>query len=473
MRVSEHYQLGRTQATLDFVDIDITNDLQVFISPRALRLSTSEWGRRCVSLVQNFFDAVLQLIRNGQHNQAEALLRALSEPNETHLGLSRDRSQGRAVGSGSAHDIWAALNSSEAVRTGLLEDLEETVLMVPGISSDIVSDITTNIIRQPLIEYTQHVSQYYGIPLITNVDPGPLWNSQQRQWFTEFVSLPIADGNKLLLVPKDIVRLRMTYDVHEYYRHYLLERLQNEELTANSELVEVLKNGKRRVTKKSLIRKYGQTKEAIVQQTLRFPRELDRYRAQKEKQPNLPLSHEQISDLEQTERPNWDELLHNVTSVPTGVEHAAAYENAVEALLSALFFPVLSNPQKQTRLHQGRKRIDLTYNNMALQGFFKWLAAHYSSAQIFVECKNYRSDIGNEELDQLSGRFGPSRGTVGISVSRSFQTLTTVISPNSFQLEKRASIFFSYRCYSAGLMSLSGSPETRSNQSITRTQRTL
>jgi hypothetical protein len=55
MRVSEHYALGRSQPTLDFVDVDIVADTPVFISPKALTMLPSEFGDQCVHLVQNFF----------------------------------------------------------------------------------------------------------------------------------------------------------------------------------------------------------------------------------------------------------------------------------------------------------------------------------------------------------------------------------------------------------------------------------
>jgi hypothetical protein len=172
-RVSKYYKLNRTQPTLDFVDVDIVGDIRVFIDPRAIRLLPSQWGDECVSLVQNFFRTVLVAIHEGQHGQARALLSVLREPNETHLGLSRGKSRGRGLGRESVKDVWKALTKSEAVKSGLLEDLEDTILMIEGVSSDIISDITTNIIRQPLIHYTQNMASYYGIPLEQEVNSGP------------------------------------------------------------------------------------------------------------------------------------------------------------------------------------------------------------------------------------------------------------------------------------------------------------
>lgn len=104
-RVSTVYKLKRSQATLDFVDVDVERDTKVFVSPRALTLMQTDWGDGCVSLVQNFFETVLQLIKCGDDVGAETLLRELREPNETHLGMSRGKSRGRALGDESAHDV--------------------------------------------------------------------------------------------------------------------------------------------------------------------------------------------------------------------------------------------------------------------------------------------------------------------------------------------------------------------------------
>jgi hypothetical protein len=237
MRVSEYYMLDRTQPELDFVDVDVTDDVRLFLDPPALKILGSEWGDECVYLLQHFFETLIQRIIGGRSAEARPLLAALKEPDETHLGLSKGASHGRGLGQTAAGEVWEALTNSEAVRTGLLQDLEDTALMIPGIGPDIISDITTNIIRGPLISYTQETCEYYEIPLEASVASGPIWGVQRETWTQEFVEQPIAAGRKLLLVPKSIVRWRPEYDPNEYYNIYLLEHLRQVELSANSGLV--------------------------------------------------------------------------------------------------------------------------------------------------------------------------------------------------------------------------------------------
>lgn len=421
MRVSEYYGLGKTQAYLDFVDVPINTDLEVFVDPTALRTLTSNWGTECASLVQYYFEAVLTRMKAGKDREAQLLLSSLNERNEFHLGFSAGKSRGHGFGSKSAESVWGALSKSKASKSGLLKDLEDTCLLIDGIGRDMVSDAVCNIIRGPLIKYTQDVCSYYGIPLTPNVVSGPIWNPHTETWENKYVSLPMTKEGKIILVPKIFVRHRLSYEYREYYQHYLLPEMQHDELQRNTGLVELLTDGRKRVTKKSLKERYGDNKLAVVEQTLRFPHVLDEYREAKERNVPPPLDHEQFAEIETIAPPKWDDLIARLRAIPTGNAAATEYEQLIEEIFSAIFYPSLCNPRKQHEIHDGRKRIDITYTNEARSGFFSWLSQHYSSAFLFVECKNYGKEVGNPEVDQLSGRFSPSRGQVGLLVCRSVE----------------------------------------------------
>ena len=292
--------------------------------------------------------------------------------------------------------------------------------MVPGVASDIVSDIATNVIRQPLIRYTREACGWYGIPLTSGVASGPMWDPQAEDWFEDYVDLPIVDGRRLLLVPKSIVRRRMDFDVGEYYRHFILPTLQVRELEAATKLVQLVGDVPR-VTKSDLIEKYGQGKQVAIDFTLETPAFLENYRAAKSAQSKPPLNHEGLAAYIGVDTPDWDTLLEAVTSLPPGPEYAGRYHRSVEALLTAVLYPALSFPHIEERLHGGRKRIDISYANIAEHGFFRWLGNNYPSQHVFIECKNYSADPANPEVDQLAGRFSPNRGRFGILAVRTVE----------------------------------------------------
>ena len=94
MRVSEYFKLGRTQPYLDFVDVRLDTDIEVFVDPTALKHMKSPWGHECASLLQSFFEVVLKSIKGGDDAKAQKLLGSLNERNEFHhLKRIRNRVQ--------------------------------------------------------------------------------------------------------------------------------------------------------------------------------------------------------------------------------------------------------------------------------------------------------------------------------------------------------------------------------------------
>jgi hypothetical protein len=147
MRVSEAFGLRKTQAELDFVDVDLERDAPLFVDPFAISQRLDLLSQECHLTLQAFFQRVVDFIRAGNDADAQALLLRLREPNETRLGYSRRRPQGAGIGTMRAGQLFAALQGSTAVQTGFLRSLEECELMIEGIARDKLSDLTTNVIR--------------------------------------------------------------------------------------------------------------------------------------------------------------------------------------------------------------------------------------------------------------------------------------------------------------------------------------
>jgi hypothetical protein len=203
-----------------------------------------------------------------------------------------------------------------------------------------------------------------------------------------------------------------------------LTYLHDEELRQNTELVHLIKDYKRStkhhpvykrvVYKGDVAEKHGTGKPTSTRVTVERPQLLRDYTAERRAFPTPPLTAADLADP-----PDYNTLLSNVTNIQPGTD-AREYEDTVEAVLSAIFDGHLSFPEREVNIHHGRKRVDIVYSNTALAGFFKWVGTHYAAPYVVIECKNYVGDPANPELDQIAGRFSPSRGRVGFIVCRSF-----------------------------------------------------
>jgi hypothetical protein len=163
-RFSDHYRINRRQSQIDFVDIPLDTDISLYVDPYALSVSGSDWLRECGNIIVNYFDLLLRSIRKGDEKKAMHLLSNLHEPNDAHLGLSRGRPRGRGWGSVQARLLYTTLKGSKVIASGLLRDLSDIELLMPGIGSDKISDLAINVVRGEFVSYTEEQCQLLNIP---------------------------------------------------------------------------------------------------------------------------------------------------------------------------------------------------------------------------------------------------------------------------------------------------------------------
>jgi hypothetical protein len=419
-KFSEAFNIAKTQPELDFVDVSLNTDNRLFVDPFALSQKLDRWSNDAHHTVVTFFQFIIDNIRQGHEDRARELLLHLREPNETRFGYSRRRSQGAGIGDEQAEDLFEALRDSSAVRAGFITSLEESELLIEGISHDKISDLTTNIIRGELAAYTIEQCELHDVPLHEVAMP-PCFSTDLMDWQDRYLSLPVYRNRPILLVPKSIVRRAAAYKHPQYYQHFVLNYLQIEELNnPMSRLVRTLRSGRRKVYKKDVARQHPRTKAFLYEFSQRHPEVLHRYRESLQQAERRGTS----SEVDGPNDPIIAEALAiALQAIQPGDDGATDYHNLMIGVTEFVFFPHLMHPKKERPIHGGRKRIDIYFENSAATGIFHLIPTvrQYPCAYVPFECKNYTTEVANPELDQLAGRFSVQRGRVGFLCCRHFQ----------------------------------------------------
>ncbi len=423
MKISKLYQLKKTQYELDFVDIDPSIDTPLFLDPYFISKCDFPFAEKAHYYIQTYFEHLLNLLKSGFVTEAEELFSHLGESNDICMGMSTGNPRGHGMGPDDAAAIFKSLYESKAMRTGIMEDIEDFRIFVPNVDKDKVSDMTANIIKWQLIQYTITQCELHGIPLTESVPSGMYWDANKRVWNNQYVRRLVIDNRPILLVPKRIVSFTDKYTSNEYRQHFVLNFLQNENLRLQTSLVQKRANGDPYVTKKSITESTEtMDKDYLVSFTQSHPEVFADFKLKtKAKLRELNGSVLELIDAVDV----CTHLKNKLIGIPTGTTHAAAYHNLIIGILELLLYPNLSNPRKELPIHDGRKRIDITYENSSSSGFFFDLPIKSSSLPcfyIFVECKNYTGEVNNPELDQLAGRFSPRRGKVGLLLCRTLDS---------------------------------------------------
>ncbi len=427
MLFSQAFNIGKSQPELDFVDIDVDLDFPLYFDPSTFLDGDDEFSKDCADDIYDFFDAVMEAIRQGDRHRGVELLAALREPNDTHLGVSKGKPAGRGLGPGQAAKVYRSLAGSKAIGTSLITDLSDYAMFIDGIGPDKISDITTNIIRERLLTYTIEQCDLNGVQLHPSLPSGLVWDRKNRKWKQKYVDRPYYDDAPILLVPKRYVKWQgaVSKRTRSYYKSFVRNFIKEEQLRTNGPLVSVIKRGKREekvVLLGDIEKKYPGTKKFLVEFSSKHPNEYEKFK-------KTVIKHNPVADAaifeerdEEFFDPEFAEgLIGALKAVPAGKRHASDYHRLIVGILQFLFYPALTAPRIETPINERRKLIDITYVNAADVGFFRRLRddSDIKARWVMVECKNYFDDPKNPEFDQLAMRFSNLRGQFGLLLHRS------------------------------------------------------
>ncbi len=421
---SQYFRLDQDQK-FDFLDIYAEGDMPLFLDPFGVASLGTKWSVECGNEIATYFQCLIDSIKQGDQKTIRQLLHALREVNEVGLGYSSGRSRGNGIGKVQAEQLLHAFATSEAAKSGDIRDIADCAILIPGISSDKISDITANILKRRLVKYTQQQCAKYNIPT-QRVPVNKCFDYKDLTFKSEYAQLPVVNGRAKILLPDRAVRVHPELSKDKYYRDFVLEYLQAEHARAFDSLARVLKNGKVVVRITDLKQKYPMTADFLLQFSKEHPAVLENYKQQlresvvRQSNDRLKIKRKPLRGVDR---------INILKGIPSGIGGASQFHKFSLDTLSALLGDRVSNPKFEEKINGDRKRVDIVYNNANNNGFFRELNDLHKikCPKIIVECKNYGKEIGNPELDQLNGRLNERRGRFGIMICRNIEDRETLV----------------------------------------------
>lgn len=193
-------------------NISLVTDLPLFVDPFLLFNSRKEvYGqlhRRIIRYLKFLRD------QSADHDLDPGLLEAwykFPEVRQTWLGFTRYGNSGRGLGADFAHALHKNLGGlfPNFGQESITRDshLENLCLIENGVGRDRISDFTTNLIKEYLLDYTQDFARDYLSKAVCREFPVAKvrFNYGTTSWESSSYVLPIYRGDFVLLTPRDML----------------------------------------------------------------------------------------------------------------------------------------------------------------------------------------------------------------------------------------------------------------------------
>lgn len=272
MHISEPFHLLKGHHGIDFVDIKLNGDTQLFIDPCLIEVGNSQFCREANATMKDYFDNFYGLYRNNKPNaEKNGLFQYAHEINATKLGYGSGNN-GKAKTAYGMVDTFAPLQVLIDSQVPLSKAIDLPIF-IRDFAEDCMSDMLTNILFLELCQYTIEQCKKYSVSLSEMPKKYHFWDKQAHSWkLYEGLGL-IVDGSPVLLVPKHIVRHNFYYNTEQYFRSVVLERKQNEQTTYDSDGKEIKPSKK--YLREILLKSHSDILGISESDTISTPRLLD------------------------------------------------------------------------------------------------------------------------------------------------------------------------------------------------------
>ena len=223
---------------MDFVDVDTSKDVKLFLDPLLL----SDGFR---NIVNDFVNTVYKMYTLGNKAGAFQLFSHSKECNAIHFGYSESNSKGTGVSMKMLDQFLGYVYKSVGrIKEKLLTPIAMPIF-VKSFSEDRLSDLLVSLLKKELILYSLEQARLHGLKISNEVQRFDYWDSESHEWATfesQYVLAPNENGVEelLILIPKSVVSKRFLVNPSRYisviFQHLqLMEKYQRTNGTPKSQ----------------------------------------------------------------------------------------------------------------------------------------------------------------------------------------------------------------------------------------------
>ncbi len=385
-RLNDFFELPFTQEEVSFAIPFLDEDIPLYIDPFLLWKSPSQQDYSLHKSVVDSFNSIGKQFLSSKEGDSINTLIFASECDEIGLGDSKTKT-GKRIGESLAHEILKLFKDIPQIRESGFIHFEEIQFFVNNMGRDRISDITANLVKSFLIDFTIDQCIKLGIPNEpANVK---VFDHRTHSFRDEEVTLPRNPYSKqpIILVPKRWLRHIPYINFEDYYDKQFVK--DTDKLPSR---VEVLDFNRQNY---DIVQAYVQVKE----------------RQQADCKNDLLFSQIPVKSAKGK--------LNTILKLPTGKTDNAdrKYEDNLSQLLASLLYPHFDFAKEQSRTDSGTLIRDLIFYNNRSYPFLKDIYDEYNCRQIVVEMKNV-AKLEREHINQLYRYLGEQFGRFGIIFTR-------------------------------------------------------
>lgn len=248
-------KFGITDPNPDFFDINIHIDTKKFVDPYCISQTPTVTGIAAEKCIKLFMKNLLASIQSQTDVRSKYLCSKFNEPNGTRLGYSKVKLDGSGAGEHLAAIFLQELKRiRHIIQKGIFNHLEECQLLCDELKFDRISDITIDIIKLPLIEFTQDQCRKYGIPMKRTKSKLTYFCVHTCLWKEDYFELPHIDDSEdfLILIPKTFIPKIPTYNPMYFYTNTVQQHFKKRAILNNDSCVSHDRKGNIQVLSKDL-----------------------------------------------------------------------------------------------------------------------------------------------------------------------------------------------------------------------------